>query len=196
MAILYKMLGQLEPTLNDFTNVLYLLITIQQNWLHWYICNVQLNVNNINITLIQIQGNVIDQTKVNRWSTTVESKIQTSTLKTPRSITKSTTTSQTLHFKYRPAFNMSMSGVDLTVPQDLWQRLELTEFVSASSIKENELIFVIGASRNHFQESLDAIASVQYWFPNTTILYYDIDKNKLTAAQITMVSRVNNLFSN
>lgn len=39
--------------------------------------------------------------------------------------------------------------------------------------KHEQPVFVTGASANHYFETLDAIASIQCYFPQSTILYYD-----------------------
>ena len=48
-----------------------------------------------------------------------------------------------------------------------------------------ELVIVTAASSNHYKESLAAIASVQEYFPNNRIMYYDLG---LTKDQIQQVS--------
>ncbi len=50
------------------------------------------------------------------------------------------------------------------------------------------MVVVLATSQGHFDESLDAIASVQNVLPNHRILYYDIDPERLTRKQIFMVS--------
>jgi hypothetical protein len=49
---------------------------------------------------------------------------------------------------------------------------------SVSSLTEssfNQFVFVTAASGNHFREALDAIATVQRYFPKHVLYYYDLD---------------------
>ena len=38
----------------------------------------------------------------------------------------------------------------------------------------DHFVFVTGASSNHFEESIDAIAAIQHSMPNHTLYYYDL----------------------
>ncbi len=90
-------------------------------------------------------------------------------------------------FSYHPPFNQSLSGKSFRISEHLWQAIQLREFVDISDITADDLAFVIGSSHNHFEESKDAIASIQHWYPNRTILFYDIEPDHLIHHQMSEV---------
>ena len=61
-----------------------------------------------------------------------------------------------------------------------------TKYADLSTETLQQFVVVTGASRNHFRESVDAIASVQTNLPTRKIIYYDLG---LAEAQIAQVSK-------
>ena len=47
-------------------------------------------------------------------------------------------------------------------------------FIHLDSHTVETFVFATGASANHFNESIDAIARIQLYMPNHTIMYYDL----------------------
>ena len=103
------------------------------------------------------------------------------------SYTTSAETDGYITFAYHPAFNKNLFGKEFHIPKDLWNKIEIHDFVDESEIKPHNVVFVCAASRNHFQESLDAVASAQHWFPRRRIIYYDIEPNGLSEEEKSQV---------
>ena len=72
------------------------------------------------------------------------------------------------------------------ISDDVFHRMGLppNHFVSLDERNVNQFVFVTGVSQNHFDESKDAIASVQAHFPGRKIYYYDIGLNKKQKKQV------------
>ena len=49
-----------------------------------------------------------------------------------------------------------------------------TRFIDLKTHVMTEFVFVMAASSNHFDESVDAVASIQTIMPEKKIIYYDL----------------------
>ena len=78
--------------------------------------------------------------------------------------------------RYRFTTNHTMEGIPFHVGAQIIRRLEMTssEFVTLTNESVLQFVFGTAASSNHFEESLDAIASVQTYFPTVPLYYYDL----------------------
>ena len=65
--------------------------------------------------------------------------------------------------------------VDLDLLRSLWEPIRHS--VKVSRLNMVNFTFVMGVSSSHFQESRDAVASVQHHFRHKKILYYDWELN-------------------
>ena len=74
------------------------------------------------------------------------------------------------------SFNVSLKLRRSFVPK--------TSFIDLETHVMNDFVFVMAASSNHFQESVDAVASIQTLMPEKRIIYYDLG---LEEKQITEV---------
>ena len=63
-------------------------------------------------------------------------------------------------------------------------KLPPNHFVSLDKKNVNKFVFVTGVSKNHFKESIDAIASAQAHFPGRKIYYYDIGLDQKQKKQV------------
>ena len=72
------------------------------------------------------------------------------------------------------------NGAKFNISNDTLYRMKLppNQFVSLNEHNTNKFVFVTGASKNHFNESKDAIGSVQAYFPGRKIYYYDLGLNE------------------
>lgn len=95
-----------------------------------------------------------------------------------------------LQFEYHPPFNISLTGLPLNASQSLWGKLEMKQFTPLSNISWTNLVFVTGVSQNHLEESFDSIASIQKWFPQTKIVFYDLELGGLNPLKIEQVSDI------
>ena len=68
------------------------------------------------------------------------------------------------------------NGSEFNIPGETMQRLGLPTQVFANLTGDflEEFVFVTAASANHYKESIDAIATVQKYFPGRKIYYYDL----------------------
>ena len=68
------------------------------------------------------------------------------------------------------------NGSQFAIPGDTLGRLGLPAEVFANLADDflEEFVFVTAASANHYKESIDAIATVQKYFPGRKIYYYDL----------------------
>ena len=74
----------------------------------------------------------------------------------------------------------------LLINKDLWEYIDLDQInpVTLNPEVMESFVFVTASSSNHFEESQDAVASVQHHFPKYKIIYYDLG---LTRGQIKEV---------
>jgi hypothetical protein len=85
-----------------------------------------------------------------------------------------------LNWPWRYSWNNGsheLVGKEFRVPAtlvDALERLARGPFVELDPDSVRDFVFVTGTSSNHFAESLQAVARVQKFFPNHTILYYDL----------------------
>ena len=68
------------------------------------------------------------------------------------------------------------NGSQFVIPGDIMGRmgLPIKEFVNLTGDFLQEFVFVTAASANHYSQSIDAVASVQKYFPGRKIYYYDL----------------------
>ena len=74
-----------------------------------------------------------------------------------------------------------LHGKTFNVKPELLQSLRLPPPVKYTEMTRKTVrsfVFVTAASKNHFVESIDAIARVQMFFPRYPILYYDLGLDK------------------
>ena len=72
----------------------------------------------------------------------------------------------TRYSKYSVPFNVSPRLIPALLPSD--------GFINLTSYKMTDFVFVTAASSNHFDESKDAVASVQTIMPKKKIIYFDL----------------------
>ena len=82
--------------------------------------------------------------------------------------------------------NTLNKGKRLLINKDLWEYIDLDQINPVTLDPEvmESFVFVTASSSNHFEESQDAVASVQHHFPKYKIIYYDLG---LTRGQIKEV---------
>jgi hypothetical protein len=61
-------------------------------------------------------------------------------------------------------------------------------YVTLSRDNVNQFAFMVGASSNHFDESIDAVALAQMHFPHHKIIYYDLGLTDEQRATVTSKS--------
>ena len=68
------------------------------------------------------------------------------------------------------------NGSQFVIPGDIMGRmgLPITEFVNLTGDFLQEFVFATATSANHYNQSIDAIASVQKYFPGRKIYCYDL----------------------
>ena len=59
-------------------------------------------------------------------------------------------------------------------------------FVELNHRTASKFVILTAASRNHFNESRDCVASAQFYFPGKVIVYYDLG---LTESQVEKVNK-------
>ncbi|CAH1774565.1 unnamed protein product, partial [Owenia fusiformis] len=78
--------------------------------------------------------------------------------------------------------------------EEMLQRLQIpppkSSFVELSEEMLQNFVFVTASSRNHFNESLDLIGSIQTYYPDRDIYYYDIGLEDENVAKIKTMCRV------
>ncbi len=86
-------------------------------------------------------------------------------------------------------FDRTMTGKAFNVSLTLWRSMKLKTFIDPVDISFDNFVFAIGASRNHFNESLKALSTAQRWFPDKNIIFYDLEhRNHLEREQIQTVT--------
>jgi Ethanolamine utilization protein EutJ (predicted chaperonin) len=83
--------------------------------------------------------------------------------------------------------NHELVGKELCVPATLVDAVEhmaRSPFVHLDSDSVHDFVFVTGASSNQFEESFGAVARVQKFFPNYSIVYYDLGLGKNQAKEV------------
>ena len=67
-------------------------------------------------------------------------------------------------------------GAPLRVPKKYLNTIGFprTKFYPATMETWKDFVFVTGASADHFEESVDCVASMQHYMPNHTIYFYDL----------------------
>ena len=80
---------------------------------------------------------------------------------------------------------------NFSVSDDMVHSMELppNQFVSLNEKNVKQFVFVTGVSESHFNESKDAIASVQAHFPGRKLYYYDIGLNEEQKKQVYRFSK-------
>ena len=88
--------------------------------------------------------------------------------------------------QYTNPLNYSQSGLAFHVDQSAFAHLGIppSEFVEPDVLSFKKFVFVTSASSNHFNESMDMIASIQTHFPDKDVYFYDLG---LTSYQIQEV---------
>ncbi|ELU04833.1 hypothetical protein CAPTEDRAFT_198493 [Capitella teleta] len=81
----------------------------------------------------------------------------------------------TIGRQFRPPFDF-MTSLNL-------HRMKLAN--ESYNAKDTDFTFVMAASRNHFEQSMDAVASIQENFPDNRIVYFDWNLSKLQREQMT-----------
>ena len=71
------------------------------------------------------------------------------------------------------------NGSSFSIPSKTIRRLGLPPLTFANLTGDflQQYVFVTASSKNHYHESIDAVASVQKYFPGRKIYYYDIGLN-------------------
>ena len=103
-----------------------------------------------------------------------------------------------------PAAELHTTGKMINVDDTILAMLNMpeTNFSVLNEETVKDFVFVIGCSSNHFEESKDAIATVQKYMPGYKILYYDflsvyfiiiIGMQRLTKLKHHIVGNINHI---
>ncbi len=92
-------------------------------------------------------------------------------------------------YKVMEGNNLLYRGEPLHVEPRYLHRLALPNynFVNLDNTTVKKYVFVTAATRNHFEESLDCIGSIQKHFPGHWIVFYDLG---LLESQAQKVSKM------
>jgi hypothetical protein len=96
----------------------------------------------------------------------------------------------TASLRYRHPHNDSWHGTPFSAVTLTHVRRYITPLATSAAVTLNrtmldDFVFVTAASDKYFDTSLDTIGRIQRYFPNKTIIYYDLG---LTISQIFQVS--------
>ncbi len=95
-----------------------------------------------------------------------------------------------LTFSYNPppeTENVGKANLTFTVTQHLWDMLIIDDLIHDDQISAYNLVFVLAASTNHFNESMDTVGSIQLYMPQHRIFYYDIEIPSMDEHLVTKV---------
>ena len=74
------------------------------------------------------------------------------------------------------------------MPAGVWHKFQIQDFVTYDDVKASDnIVFVTATTRNHFDQSMALIASIQHWFPGWKILLYNVDTLELDTHQLDRV---------
>ncbi|ELU17546.1 hypothetical protein CAPTEDRAFT_202960 [Capitella teleta] len=79
-----------------------------------------------------------------------------------------------MKYTYQFTFNETITkGFPLVLQNDIAERLSKTPILDLQPVYES-LVFVVASPSQHYMQSLEVIASIQKFFPNHYILFYDL----------------------